>query len=101
MDVRVANTKSRLWSRIAEARDARPELDNLRLVLSKNKSVSDALEEFLYSHYHFLLTSQRFEPDQYIRDTDIASANAIANLAQLIFKDEAKQPDHKKVEPKY
>lgn len=93
MRVKDANTKARLWERIAEARDSKPELSKLRLILSKNKNVSDALEEFLYSHYHFLLTSQRFEPDQYVRDTDIASANAVASLAQLIFKDEVKQQE--------
>ena len=101
MDARTANTKARLWSRIASARDARPELDKLRMVLSKNKEASDALEEFLYSHYHYLLTSQRFEPDQYARDVDIVSANSVAMLAQLIFEDEKRQPVQLKQEQRY
>lgn len=87
MDARTANTRAPLWARIANARDARPELDKLRLQLSSNKAVSEALEEFLYSHYHYLLSEQRYESDSNIRNMDIATANAIATLAQLIFED--------------
>lgn len=91
MDVKVANTKAPLWARISKARDARPELSKLRMELSKNKAVSEALEEFLYSHYHYLLSQQRFESDSNIREMDVATANAIATVAQLIFEDEQKQ----------
>ena len=100
MDVRVANTKAPLWSRIANPRDARPELDNLRMLLSQNKAVSSALEEFLYSHYHYLLGEQRFESSAEIRNSDIMTANAIATLAQLIFEGR-KQPRHVEHERKY
>lgn len=92
VDVKVANTKAPLWSRIAEARDAGPELERLRLVLSKNKEASNALEEFLYSHYHYLLTQQRFESDEKIRNMDVATANAIATIAKLIFEDSKQKP---------
>lgn len=100
MDVRVANTKAPLWSRIANPRNAQPELDNLRLLLSQNKAVAGALEDFLYSHYHYLLSEQRFESDERIRNSDIMTANAIATLAQLIFEDK-KQTRHVEHERKY
>ena len=87
MDARVANTKAPLWERIANPRDARPELERLRSLLSKDKQVSEALEEFLYSHYHYLLGEQRFESDESVRNADIMTANAIATLAKLIFED--------------
>lgn len=88
MVAKTANTGSKLWERIACARDSHPELSVLRNVLSRNREASDALEKFLYSHYHYLLTSQRFEPDQRIKDMDLATANSIAILASLIFEDE-------------
>jgi len=87
VDARVANTKAPLWERIANPRDARPELERLRSLLSKDKQVSEALEEFLYSHYHYLLGEQRFESDESVRNADIMTANAIAMLAKLIFED--------------
>lgn len=87
MDARVANTKAPLWERIANPRDARPELERLRSLLSKDKQMSEALEEFLYSHYHYLLGEQRFESDESVRNADIMTANAIATLAKLIFED--------------
>ena len=87
MDARVANTKAPLWERIANPRDARPELERLRSLLSKDKQVSEALEEFLYSHYHYLLGEPRFESDESVRNADIMTANAIATLAKLIFED--------------
>lgn len=93
MDAKVANTKSPLWTRMSKARDARPELSELRLLLSQNKAVSSALENFLYSHYLYLLSQQRFERDQVIRDMDVATANAIATVAQLIFEDDHRQND--------
>lgn len=100
MDARVANTKAPLWERIANPRDARPELERLRSLLSKDKQVSEALEEFLYSHYHYLLGEQRFESDESVRNADIMTANSIATLAKLIFEDK-KQVTRKESSYKY
>ena len=82
MDARVANTKAPLWERIANPRDARPELERLRSLLSKDKQVSEALEEFLYSHYHYLLGEQRFESDESVRNADIMTAKCNRNISQ-------------------
>jgi len=100
VDARVANTKAPLWERIANPRDARPELERLRSLLSKDKQVSEALEEFLYSHYHYLLGEQRFESDESVRNADIMTANAIATLTKLIFEDK-KQVTRKESSYKY
>lgn len=100
MDARVANTRAPLWERIANPRDARPELEKLRSLLSKDNQVSAALEEFLYSHYHYLLGEQRFESDESVRNADIMTANAIATLAKLIFEDK-KQAPHKESVRRY
>ena len=101
MDVRVANTKAPLWARIANPRDARPELENLRSLLSKNNSVSTALEEFLYSYYHHLLSEQRFESDVSVREADIMTANAVATIAKLIFEDKQQAPHKENSVRKY
>ena len=100
MDVKVANTKAPLWARISDARDAGPELDALRMLLSKNKSVATALEEFLYSYYHHLLSAQRYEVDKDVREADIMTANAVATISKLIFEDKKEVVRHSSVEPR-
>lgn len=85
-------TDAPLWVQMCSPTSPKDELAELRFSLSNSPHIGQELEQFLHAQWCYLQSKARKELDVDMRNEYHHSANAIAELAGMLFSPDKPKP---------